>query len=161
MNVPPYVPQQIEIPGNVALERYPVRLAFLRRVVLLFGLTALVVWGASFLPLNVGPYDAVLILASLLLLSAMRGLAKGRPFEQNISLVASIALFVSLGAFVHRLVNYGWPVWTLGVGCLCLIAYTFLCGRDLSFLGMWLCALVGSTVVNVVLGSVLNVRFFS
>jgi hypothetical protein len=151
MNVPPYVPQPIEIPGNVAEEAYLVRLTFLRRVVALYAVSILVVWGSSLLSINV-PYDALMIIGSLLLLSAMRGLAKGRPVEQKISLVGSVALFVSLGALVHKLLITGWPVWMLGVGCICLLGYVTVCGRDLSFTGMWFLSLVASSVVNVVLG---------
>jgi hypothetical protein len=151
MNVPPYVPQPIEIPGNVAEEAYLTRLTFLRRVIGLYAVSVFVVWGASLLPINM-PYDTVAIFCSLLLLSAMRGLAKGRPVEQKISLVVSVALFVSLGALVHRMLTIGWPVWMLGVGCICLLGYVTFCGRDLSFTGMWFLSVVVSTVVNVVVG---------
>ena len=152
MKVLPYVPQPIEIPGNVTEQPYIVQLGFIRRVVALFGVSLLVVAGASLTPLKSGPYDFVFVILSLLLLSAGRGLAKGRPVEQRLSLALSVALFLSLGLFVHRIVLEGVPVWTVGYGCTALMAYTFLCGRDLSFMGMWFLSVVGALVLNVLSG---------
>jgi hypothetical protein len=152
VKVPPYVPQPIEIPGNVTEEPYMVRLGFIRRVVAVFGVSLLVVAGASVAPLKAGPYDFVFVILSLMLLSAGRGVVKGRPIEQRLSLVLSVTLFLSLGLLVHRLLLQGWPLWSIGLGCVALMAYTFLCGRDLSFTGMWFLSGVGSTLLIVGMG---------
>lgn len=150
--MPPFVPQPIEIPGNVTELPYLVRLGFIRRVVALYGLSLAVVTIASLAPLKAGPYDFVFVILSLLLLSTGRALAKGRAIEQKLSLVLSIALFLSLGLLVHRLLLEGWPLWSIGFGCLGLMAYTFTCGKDLSFIGMWFLAILGSCVMVILLG---------
>lgn len=150
--MPPYVPQPIEIPGNVSEQPYLIRLGFIRRVVALFGLSLTVVALASLAPLRAGPYDFLLVILSLLLLSTGRALAKGRPIEQILSLFLSIALFMSLGLLVHRLLSEGWPLWAIGFGCVGLMAYTFTCGRDLSFIGMWFLAIAGSCVLIIPYG---------
>lgn len=156
MHVPPYVPQPIEIPGNVAEEGYAARLGFIRRVVAIFGGSLLVVVLASLNPFYFGPYDLVFIFLSLLLLSIARGLAKGKQIEQRISLVVSLALFLSLGSLVHRLLAGGWPIWCLGIATVCLIAFTFCCGRDLSFMGMWFICILASTLLTVLVGRVVR-----
>jgi hypothetical protein len=156
MNVPPFVPQPIEIPGNVTEETYLVRLAFIRRVVAMFALSLAVVLLASLNPLYSGPYDLVFIFVYLLMLSTARGLAKGRAVEQRISLIVSLALFLSLGFRVHRLLAGGWPIWCMGVGTLCLVLYTFCCGRDLSFMGMWFFSLLATSTLVLILGNLLK-----
>lgn len=146
------MPQPIEIPGNVTEQPYLVRLGFIRRVVALFGVSLLVVGAASLSPFQSGPYDFGFVLISLLLLSAGRALVKGRPVEQRLSLVLSVALFLSLGLLAHRLAQEGWPVWSVGFGFVALTAYTFLCGNDLSFTGMWFLSIVGSAALIVAFG---------
>lgn len=160
MNVPPFVPPPIEIAGNVAEEPYDVRLRFIRRVVALYGVSLLVVAGVSFAPIQIGLYDYGIVFCSLLLLSLVRALEKGRPIEQQISLVASVVLFASLGEVVHRLSVLQWPVWSLALGIVCLIAYTFCCGRDLSFTGMWSSSLLVSTVLVFVIGRAAGIPFW-
>src|SRR4051812_27496568 len=111
MNVPPYVPQPIEIPGNVTEESYGVRLQFIRRVVALYLLSVAGIAAAALLSSPIGYFDFVLCGLSLLLLSGLRGLTKGRAVEQRISAAASPLLFAGLGLLVHRLDGLGWPTW--------------------------------------------------
>ena len=156
MNVPPFVPPPIEIRGNVAEEAHAVRLRFIRTVVAMYAVSILVVVGASFAAIEIGQYDLVAILASLLLLSAVRAVEKGRPIEPQISLAVSVILFLSLGEFVHRCLISNWPIWALLVGVACLVVYTYSCGRDLSFMGMWGLSVVVSTVLIFGLGRFLQ-----
>lgn len=50
MYVPNYVPEPLEVPANVTLDRYPVRLAFIRRVTLLHAASLCLVAGIAWVP---------------------------------------------------------------------------------------------------------------
>lgn len=158
MNVPPFVPQPVEIPGNVAQETYSARLSFLKRVAIAYGLSAIAIALTSLVSLDLWPYDLVLVGASLLLLSLTRALAKGRFIEQRLSLLVAPALFLALGVLIHHLRTLDWPIWVLGLGIIWAIGYTLSCGRDLSFLGMWFISILGSSISAIVLGYLLHVK---
>jgi hypothetical protein len=77
MNVPPYMPEPIEIPGNVSEEPRGVCLTFVRRTALLYSASvALIVAGAFFLRepkyegqfpfiyVSIGVFIAILLLLS-------------------------------------------------------------------------------------------------
>ena len=161
VNVPPYVPQPIEIPGNVAEESYVARLQFLRRVVVLFGVSIIAIVLTSFISIDVWPYDLVIVFASLLLLSITRAIAKGRAVEQRLSLLVAPALFIGLGMLIRDLEANGWPMWILAVGIVCAIAYTLSCGRDLSFLGLWFVAVAASIVISLALAYAFKLRILA
>ena len=144
MNVPPFVPQPIEIPNNVAEEPYLVCLGFVRRVVALYAASLFVVFAAAFIPARIGRWSALMLIASLLGLSLVRGLTKGRDVEQRLSVAISPALFIALGTISHSLYYQGWPIWSVAVSVGCAVLYTFACGRDLSFMGMWFLSVIGS-----------------
>lgn len=147
MYVPPYVPQPIEIAGNVAQEPYPVRLGFVRRVAFAHFITVLVIAGLAALPIlpSREPLAAGSpVLALLILLSLVRGLAKGRDADQRLSLVILPFLIAALSIWVRSLEEAGWEVWVVGLGALCAISYAALCGRDLSFVGMFVIPFVVS-----------------
>jgi len=161
LNVPPYVPQPIEIAGNVAEESYPARLNFLRRVAVLFGTTVVAMLAPAFFSFSLWPYDIAIIFASLLLLSIIRAIAKGRFIEQRLSLMVAPALFIGLGTMLYHLMSIGWPIWILGVGIACAIGYILGCGRDLSFLGMWFVSISASTVISIVVAYAIRSPFLA
>ena len=147
MYVPPYVPQPLEIPGNVAQEPYPVRLAFVRRVSAAHFLTVLISGAMALVPMpSVGAASAALVLLGiLLLLSMVRGLAKGREADQRLSVFLLPVLLFGVAVWFRALYFEGWAIWALGIGISCALIYTLLCGRDLSFVGMFVLALAASS----------------
>lgn len=152
MYVPPYVPQPIEISGNVAQESYLVRLGFVRRVALAHFLTVIIAACLSTLPMTpaVEPLLAGLsVFVVLIVLSLVRGVAKGRAADQRMSIAVLPILLVALAIWIRALSDRGWAVWALGVGAAAALAYIFLCGRDLSFVGMFVIPAVVSSIIVV------------
>lgn len=149
MYVPPYVPQQIEIPGNVASEPYLVRLGFIRRVVALHFLSVLIILGLAYFPRTFTPaQSAGLALLSLLGLSLVRGLVKGKRYEQVLSAIVAPFLFLALAQLIAIGPERGWPQWILGVAPAGILVYVLACGRDLSFMGMFvLCGLFNLAIL--------------
>ncbi len=148
MYVPPYVPQPIVIADNVAQAAYLVRLGFVRRVVFLHSVTAGLVTGMALLPLpSLPPVQAAgLVLMLLVGLSLIRGLAKGRLADVRLSTFVLPVLLLALALWLRALFDQGWPIWSMGLGLACAVVYVGLCGRDLSFVGMFILALVMSSV---------------
>ncbi len=147
MNVPPFVPPPVEIPKNVAQEPHRNRLRFVRRVAVLHGLSILAV---ATVARFVEPFFeisalAISALALLLLLSLVRWLAKGRDMEQRLSMAAFPFLLAVLGMLVRGLEAEGWPLWATGLGISAALCYTLACGRDLSFVGMFLIGIAASS----------------
>ena len=151
MYVPNYVPEPLEVPGNVTLERYPVRLAFIRRVTLLHAASLCLVAGIAWLPARTPrpmPLIAVLavLAATMLLLDFVRVRLRGRPKEAFWSVALAPAVAIATGIAARVAVLDGYPVWSALVGPAFALAYTLLCGRDYSFVGCGLLALIGSSV---------------
>jgi hypothetical protein len=139
MYVPPFIPQQIEIPSNAAQAPYLVRLGFIRRVVGSHAVSVALLIGLSYLPNMLSLTEsALLTIGSLLLLSLIRGLVKGKRYEQALSALVAPLLFLGLSQLIGFGPERGWPQWLIGLGPLGLLAYTLACGRDLSFLGMYI-----------------------
>ncbi|HVL39818.1 MAG TPA: hypothetical protein VM328_10560 [Fimbriimonadaceae bacterium] len=153
MIVPPYVPDAIQVSENVAEERYAVRVAFIRRVVLFHGLSWLAVWALAISPMPSLPVvpSALALVGSLVALSVMRDLTKPRPIDQLYSLAFSPVMFVFLAMTLRGLLQLEVPVWALGLGLVASVLYTFLCGRDFSFVGQYVLALGASSVAIVLL----------
>ncbi|MCW5943996.1 MAG: hypothetical protein KIS66_17335 [Fimbriimonadaceae bacterium] len=147
MNVPPVFPEQIVIPGNVAEERYAVRLWFLRWVVALhFGTVAVlfvVAWAKPF-ALSV-PSAALGLLGALLALSAVRQWHRERPeWDARLSWVLLPVVVVLAGTVLGGLPSVGWPYEGVAGAVLGWVAYTCLCGRDFSFMGLGFVAGIGA-----------------
>lgn len=138
MHVPPFMPQPIEIPGNVATERYRVRLGFVRRVSALHLLSVGIVAAAVSAPFPERTiwWPAVGTLGSLVVLTLVRALARGRRREQLLSLCLFPVLLAFLAWLVRDLAAMGWPMWAPAIGVGCAAAYALTCGRDLSFVAM-------------------------
>lgn len=154
MYVPPFVPQPIEIPKNVAQEPYLVRLGFIRRVAALHFMSALTVAAMTLLPqppVSPGPAGVVVLLI-LVLLSLVRGVAKGRDADQKLSSLILPLLLLALAVWFRALYEQGWAIWAMGVGVACAAGYIAVCGKDLSFVGMFVLALLSSTLAIAALG---------
>ncbi len=149
MYVPNYVPEPLEVPANVTLDPYPVRLAFIRRVTVLHAASLCLVAGLAFLPLPPSSLAFALgtLAVLLLLLDAMRVASRGKPREARISVAFSGPMFVWVAYSARMAAIEGIPVWAILVGPAFALAYTLLCGRDYSFVGCGLLSLIGSSVL--------------
>lgn len=146
MNTPPFVPPQIEIPGNVAEERYAVRVGFLKRVVGLHSAFCALILAVARIPWP-GPNLALAVLmtlGSLLGLSLVRGMAKGWRHEQLLSAACVPPLVLGLALLVREATTVGWPLWVFAIPPLATALYTFLCGDDISFTGMFVITALGA-----------------
>ncbi|RYG24602.1 hypothetical protein EON82_10125 [bacterium] len=149
MYVPNYVPEPLEVPANVTLDPYPVRLAFIRKVTLLHSASLCLVAGLAWLPFPPVPLLAALVLLGvmLLLLDGIRVMFRGKAMEPQLSVGAGMVLAGVVALTVRMAVLQGIPVWAVLVGPAFALAYTLLCGRDYSFVGCGLLSLIGSSVV--------------
>jgi len=147
VNVQPYFPEPIAVSDNIGADRYDVRHRFIRAVVAGY-LGSLVIPAAlpivlsEPVPLSI---SGATVVAALLILSLIRKLAPhGRADLLAIALCA-LPVLGGRGALTHALTALGWPVWMLGLAIGFAGLYTFLCGRDFSFLGQYVLAL-GATL---------------
>jgi len=145
--VPNYVPNPIEIPGNVTEKPYRVRLSYIRRVeslhLISLVLVALVAWQ--------GPSVAVtltlpLLVTGLLILALLRVALRGSVSEWVISGAVLLPVLGVLGLLLGELQRQGLPVWAPGIGALAAFVYSILCGRDHSFVGQWVLTLIASSL---------------
>lgn len=147
MIVPNYVPNPIEIPGNVTEKPYLVRLSYIRRVESLhlvsLLLVAFVVWKGP----SVSTALTLPILAGgLLVLALLRVALRGSVSEWVISGAVLLPVLGVLGLLLGELQRQGLPVWAPGIGALGAFAYSCLCGRDHSFVGQWVLTLIASSL---------------
>lgn len=153
MNVPPFIPSQIVIPGNVAEEKYDVRVRFVKRVAVLHSATVGFVLALAMLPVvEVVPFRLGLIgfFAGLLGLSLVRGLAKRWRHEQRLSAIFVPLVIGGLAVMVRSAtIDAGWPLWVFGLPSLGHLLYVVLCGRDLSFLGMFVLVSAGLSAFTI------------
>jgi hypothetical protein len=146
--VPNYVPDPLEVPANVTEEPYPFRVAYIRRVTLLHLASLAVVAGLAMLDWpKLGPLPAALALALVLVgLDLWRIRQRGRPLEASVSAWMLPLPLAATAWFAHELGAFGWPVAAPLAGAVCAAVYTVLCGRDFSFVGCTLLALIASSV---------------
>lgn len=138
MYVPNYVPSQVEIPGSVAEKSWREKLLFLRYTTLWFGILALLIITVAFVvPYDLDSFRTVVILAAggCLFLNLVRTFARDSQLERGPSLVIAPFVVLTLGMAVGGCQRLGFPVWSLASSWLFFTLYTYLCGRDFSFLG--------------------------
>ncbi|MBN8690876.1 MAG: hypothetical protein J0L72_08815 [Armatimonadetes bacterium] len=139
---PPYFPEPVVVPQNVASDGYDARLSFVRRVILVHALTvaiatALAIW----LPIFLSREAAIMVLlGSIALLSAFRKILHGKIGIAPTTILATTAIIVSASQVAQYLERDGWPVMVLPLGVLGGLLYTIACGRDFSFVGQFVLA---------------------
>lgn len=149
MYVQNYIPDAIEVPGNVAESTWPAKLAFVRKVaflhlvslvVLFLGITvARTYWPTIHLAIAVSLYLGISIAES-----TVRILWRGRKREVFWSLVLAPALVISLATLIVASARFHLPLWAALVPPLFGAAYISLCGRDFSFIGLFCSGAFGS-----------------
>jgi FtsH-binding integral membrane protein len=148
MYVPNYIPEPIEVPGNVTTEPYGKRLIFIRRVVLFHvASVALLVCLACVPAPSVGILPSLeLLTLVLVILDLVRIKTRGRPAEPRTSVLLFPGVLVLFAVLARELTLAGYPVWALAFGPICGLLYSLLCGRDFSFVGCYLLSLIASTL---------------
>ena len=149
MQVPNYIPEPLEVPGNITQAPYAARLRFIRKVALMHLGSILVVAALASAPLPHYPLrqSSILLLACLLALNIVRIVWRGTRSEPAISVALMPVLAITLAIFARGLEFAGIPPWPVAVASVCATLYAVLCGRDFSFVGQFLLSLIASSVV--------------
>jgi FtsH-binding integral membrane protein len=147
--VPNYVPEALEVPGNITEAKYMARVYFIRRVMALHLVSLGILALLAIVPFPSTGVKAPLIVLSalLLLLDFVRIGLRGRRIEAIGSGAALPCVLLAVAWLVSEFQRIGVPVWCLLVGPLFCGLYTLFCGRDFSFVGCFALALVGSSTV--------------
>jgi len=148
MYVPNYIPEPLEVPGNITEERYPIRLVFIRRVALLYlGSSAVIALLTQFSFPRMGiVYSMIALAACLTGLDFLRIGFRGKPSEAKISALCLPAVLVLVAWGIREIAIDGWPIFQPAIGVMSVIAFAFISGRDFSFVGCWFISLIASTV---------------
>lgn len=149
MYVHNYVPDPVEVPGNVTVEPYAERLAFIRRVTALHAVSVCAIAGVALSPITVLTPSHALAYVFLLLLSLciLRIVFRGTKTEAMVSLTLLPIVVVVFGMASASLLIAGFPVWSACIGLGCGLTYTMLCGRDFSFVGQFSLSLIASSAI--------------
>ncbi len=148
MNVPNYIPDQLEVQGNVAEQHQRVRVHFLRRVSLRFFFSVALFcallrapWPSANPYLVFGGWLGVIIVADIL-----RILFRGEANDARATTIVFPLMLLGLSWGVHALPNW-WNIATTPIcGIACWTVYAWACGRDFSFVGCFLLSLIASSV---------------
>ena len=148
MIVPNYIPEPLEVPGNVAEHPYLLRLVFIRRVALLHLGSLVVISLLTNLAFpHTGLQTACLALAICLTgLDLVRIALRGKPSEGKISALCLPVVLILVAWGIRETSLGGWPVFPPLIGASCVVIYAVLAGRDFSFMGCCLLSLIASTV---------------
>ncbi len=158
MYVPNYIPQPLEVPGNVSLETWGAKLKFLRRVTAWHLLTVAFVVGLCFCPLPVVPLVTGLLSLgiALLTLCLVRIGTRGTAGDLQCSSALLVTALAPLALVANAVERAGYPAWAPLTGLVASSVYTALCGRDFSFVGQYLLSLIASEVGLAVLAPILH-----
>jgi hypothetical protein len=147
MYVPNYVPDPIEIPGNVTEEPYMVRLRYVKRVAALHVASLLVVIGIAHstvsLPARISWWPLAVMIMGL---AIVRITLRRGPLESKTSTWLLLPLLVAVGQALNPIQANGWPLWTVAIGPSCALIYSLVCGRDFSFMGQYFLSLIASSL---------------
>jgi hypothetical protein len=147
--VPNYIPEPLEVPGNVTEESYPVRLAFIRRVTILHLISVAAVAALSAAPVpSVGwLIPSVALAALLVVLDILRIQKRREAIEAPLSAYMLPFVLAAVAWWTRELSLAGAPTWAPLVGVLTVNVYTLVCRQDYSFIGCWMLSFIGSTVL--------------
>ena len=140
--IPPYFPEPIVVPDNVATRSYDERRRFIQTVSGLFflaGIASALV--ATLHPLSLPLQESVLVfLACLVAHQLFRALLGGRSPERWLQAGFLPITILFTGTLTRNLHEVGWPVCALGITLAGAALYTALSGRDFSFVGQYVLA---------------------
>lgn len=147
MYVHNFVPDPLEVPGNVTEERYAERLAFIRRVTALHAVSACAVAGVAASSIQFPALGRTLLFLGLTLLALciLRIVFRGTRTEAAVACAFLPLLIAVVGSAAGSASNLGLPVWSAAVGLCSALTYAMLCGRDFSFVGQFALSLIASS----------------
>lgn len=148
MYVPNYVPEPEQIPGNVTKVPYPLRLKFIRRTLSQFiGSIGMVVGLGLVIPKDI---DVLLISIALLILlfliSGIRTILRGMDLEPKLTAWSLPFVILAMAMASRAWTAMHFPAWSILAGIACFGIYAAICGRDFSFVGGYILALIASSV---------------
>ncbi len=149
MNVPNYIPEQIEVPGNVTEQKQFLRVLFLRNVSLKFLVSAFLLIALIQLPWPKVSAAFVFLgwLSMVIVADLLRILHRGEDREAKFAAGFLPLLLLGL-AWFFALFPEWWPAVVAPLtGICCWVIYAWVCGRDFSFVGCFLLSLIASSVV--------------
>ena len=148
MYVPNYIPEPLEVPGNVTEDPYPLRILFVRRVAVLYLASVLLTACITHLRFPNADLAFPLLADAICLvgLDLLRIAIRGKPAEAKVSSICLPAALVLSGWLLHEIQRSGWPIYQALVGPVCIFLYVFLSGRDFSFVGCCVLSFIGSSV---------------
>jgi FtsH-binding integral membrane protein len=158
MYVPNYVPEPLEVPGNVTLAPYAVRVRFIRKVTLLHLISMALVFALAMTPIPPTGWllPAAVLSGLLLLLDLLRIQLRGKPLEAPLSGMALPGVILAAAWLAEELCRTAVPVGFMVAGPLCCGIYTLACGRDYSFVGCFFLSLIASTTALAALANQLR-----
>ena len=150
MYVPNYVPEPEAMAGNVTQAPYTKRLLFIRETFYRFCLWVLVIaLGAWAIPSEFARESRfvwVWVLA-LALISLIRTIGRGKSWEVQTAPL-QVLICVGITALAARTATtFHFPAWSILAGIGCFAVYAMLCGRDFSFVGGYVLALIASSTI--------------
>lgn len=148
MYVPNYVPEPEQVPGNLTSVRYLERLKFIRKTLNRFvGSVAMIVGVGLLLPKNDDAIrTTVFMLIVLLLVSGIRTIFRGTSTEPLLTKYALPIVIVTLAFAARSWTSVDFPAWSILAGIASFGVYSAVCGRDFSFVGGYVLALIVSSV---------------
>lgn len=160
MIVPNYVPDPLEVPENITLEPYRVRVWFIRQFFRKFLVSVGALWLVVQLPWPQIGLPLALGAASLftLLLSLERLHFRGKKEDVVFSRALLPFALVADGVLLRTLGQMGYPVWAPIIGVLCLWLFAELSGPDFSFVGQCVLVWIASSALIAGLALLIDVR---
>ncbi|MDR3689302.1 MAG: hypothetical protein P4L46_07985 [Fimbriimonas sp.] len=158
MYVPNYIPEPVEVPGNITEEKYPLRIAFVRKVALYYLASVCGTAALSFLGFPHAGIGLPVVAVAICLfgLDLLRIAIRGKPSEARVSVLCLPPALI-LSAWVIREIRLeGMPTSEYVVGAVSIVLYTYLSGRDFSFVGCCLLSLIASSAVVAGMSSASN-----
>jgi hypothetical protein len=139
MQLQPFFPEPMSVPGNITLERHRTIVDFARRVIGIGAAAVVVIAVLAWVmpPLMTLERAGLLFLGILLVLTLVRRLIDGGLADNLLSGLLLAALLPVSAQLTQRLLEHNIPIWVLGVCALQAALYSAACGRDFSFFGLF------------------------
>jgi len=153
MYVPNYVPEPLEVPGNITLEKYRHRVSFIRKVVLWHSVSVavLTIWTVLAPKTGSAGIWGVCLIAAILAADFARIALRGGDSEWWVSAGFLLPILTFFGLLLNHWTSIDFPAWASVIGCVCLTVYTLAAGRDFSFPGSFaICWPISSLLVYLV-----------
>ena len=138
------------MPGNVTREPYAKRLKFIRETLYRFSTWVLVVTLLAWaIPREIAR-DSRLILvwvATIVAISLVRTIGRGKSWEVQTAPGQAVICIGTTALAARSATAFHVPAWSILAGIGCFVIYSMVCGRDFSFVGGYVLALISSSTI--------------